>query len=152
MTSANSNQHFQLELETSAPASEVWRLWTDVSTWGDWDMGLRSATSDQPFARGTKGTIIDNSGRSSPFTVTECEPERTCTFVTHLPLGSLSIRRTITTTEPCRFHHDVSFHGIGGWVLSHFLAPNFRKLLPQTMSKLAKIAEQSKGTAADGVQ
>lgn len=148
----DSNQHFELERETSAPASEIWRLWTDVSTWGDWDMGLRSAKSDRPFATGTKGTIIDNRGRTSPFTVREFEPERTCTFVTHLPLGSLSIKRTITSTRPCRFHHDVSFSGIGGWVLSHFLAPNFRKLLPQTMGKLAEIAERSGHGATGGAQ
>ncbi|WP_156254870.1 SRPBCC family protein [Sandarakinorhabdus oryzae] len=134
--------HFGHEMETSASAGAVWALWLDVARWGEWDLGLASATLDGPMAVGACGTIIDRAGRRSPFTVTVLEPGRCHEFSTRLPLGALVVRRTILQAQPCRFRHDVRFTGIGGRLLAPILGRDFRAKLPPTMAALAALAER----------
>jgi hypothetical protein len=140
MKSEDTNQHFKHQLETSASASAIWSLWLDVSRWGEWDKGLRSGSATEPLVLGATGTITDHSGRTLPFTVDEFVEGKSYMFRTRLPFGSLAVRRTILRTTPCLFEHEVAFTGPGGWVLSHFLGPSFRKKIGATMEGLAAIA------------
>jgi hypothetical protein len=139
--SESTNQSFSREVETTASAIQIWAVWTDVDGWGAWDKGLASAMLDGSMKLGAKGTVIDFSGRRLPFTVTEWIDGKAYSFVTALPFGTLNIRRSIVSHNPCRFRHDVKFEGLGGWVLSHFLGPGFRQKLPETMDCIAAIAE-----------
>lgn len=61
-------QSFWAEAESAAPGA-VWRCWTDLSTWGDWDRGLTSASLDGAFMVGAVGELVDISGRRSRFEV-----------------------------------------------------------------------------------
>jgi Polyketide cyclase / dehydrase and lipid transport len=144
----SSNQAFSYEVETAAPASQIWALWMDVSRWEEWDLGLSAAELNGPMALGTIGTIIDLGGRRSKFRISEMSEGQSYTFVTKLPFGYLNVKRLIVRTDPCTFRHDVSFTGPGGWLLSHLLGPTFRKQLPPTMDKLAALAERTSGTEA----
>jgi hypothetical protein len=136
-----SNQRFSYEVDTRAKAADIWALWMDVANWNAWDLGLKSSKIDEPMAIGATGWITDNSGRRSRFRVVELDAQHSYAFATKLPFGALVVRRTILQDQPCRFRHDVHFEGIGGYLLSHVLAPSFRKQLPPTMEKLSELAE-----------
>lgn len=82
---AGTDKAFDHEVTTTADPKAVWRLWTDVSTWQDWDKGLKNAELDGPFETGARGKIIPLSGPSSNFEVTAVEATKSCTFVTSLP-------------------------------------------------------------------
>lgn len=135
------NKSFSYEVTTTASLAAIWALWTDVTTWKQWDKGLKDATADRPFALGVRGKITPLSGPSSSFEITEFESQRSYTFVTGLPLAKLTVRRVIIGTKPTRFRHEVSFSGALGGTWAKRFGPSFRAALPPTMRTLAKLAE-----------
>ena len=135
------NRAFSHSLETSASADQVWQLWTEVSTWKDWDEGLKDAEMDGTMALGSKGRIIPLSGPSSGFEVTEFSDGNAYAFATRLPFARLIVRRVFVSREPTVFQHEVSFEGaLAGFWASRF-GPQFREALPSTMEALSALAE-----------
>jgi uncharacterized protein YndB with AHSA1/START domain len=135
------NRAFSHEVTTRAPPDAVWALWTDASSWKDWDKGLKSAEHKGEMKVGSKGRIIPLDGPAAGFTVTAMEPGKSYAFRTGLPLASLTVSREITGTAPTRFRHSVSFSGpLAGYWSGQF-GPGFRAALPPTMETLAAMAE-----------
>ncbi|MDP3505094.1 MAG: hypothetical protein Q8S33_32450 [Myxococcales bacterium] len=60
---AGTNSAFHHEVETLAPPTAIWRLWTDVTTWPSWDTELESVRLDAAFGPGVTGTL---KGKGSP--------------------------------------------------------------------------------------
>ncbi|MFN0024029.1 MAG: SRPBCC family protein [Parvularculaceae bacterium] len=140
---AGDNSAFQHERQTSAPPDAIWALWTDASTWKDWDKGLKSARLEGPMAAGAIGEIAPLSGPTAQFRVTDYIEGQSYSFETSLPLARLTVRRSFVSLSPTVFRHDVSFSGALGGFWSDRLGPQFRAALPATMDALATLAEQS---------
>lgn len=133
---------FAHTLSTSAPPSAVWRLWTDVSTWPEWDTELKAARLDTPFALGAAGTLVPRTGPPSVFRITELTPKQSYTFTTTLPLCRLNIRRWFEqTADSTTFTHEVSFTGPLKAVFGLILGRQFRRQLPRVMEQLRDRAE-----------
>jgi len=49
-------------VETSASPQAVWKLWSDTSTWQDWNPDVQAMTLNGPFAAGTTGTMKTKQG------------------------------------------------------------------------------------------
>ena len=49
-------------VETSASPQAVWKLWSDTSTWQDWNPDVQAMTLSGPFAAGTTGTMKTKQG------------------------------------------------------------------------------------------
>lgn len=141
MKAAGTNKEFSHTETTTATPGDVWAVWTDVENWGSWDTGLGGAKGAVDRL-GAQGTIIDASGRRSPFTVTEYNEGVSYAFQTKLPGGALVVRRAIEAENPTRFSHYVSFEGVGGVLLSFILGPQFRRALPVTMQLVSARAEE----------
>jgi hypothetical protein len=138
------NSAFSHTIETTALPDQIWRLWTDVSTWAAWDGGLKSASIEGAFDVGAVGKIVPLKGSIVPFTVTDIRPKTSSTFITKLPLAQLNIERSLVALPDnggTRFTHNVSFTGPTGKVWGFILGRGFRKELPMTMAKLARLAE-----------
>ena len=136
------NEHFWHTETTNSP-SQVFRLWTDVSTWKDWDSGLKDASIEGPFELGAKGQIISLEGRKSKFEVVEFLQDTSYTIRTKLPLGSLYVKRFINTqNEEITLTHEVWFTGITGGLFVKVFGPKFREMLPEVVREVKRIAEQ----------
>ncbi|MEM9998143.1 MAG: polyketide cyclase [Bacteroidota bacterium] len=146
---AGSNRAFAHTLETTASASSVWAVWTDVASWPEWDTELESAMLDGAFREGAEGQLVPVSGPSSRFIIENMEPGQAYTLATRLPLGWLRVRRTLSQAgaDSVAFTHAVTFEGVGGWLLRGRLGPRFRQALPHAMVRLREIAEQREGDA-----
>lgn len=138
---AGDNRDFSHERTTTANAAVIWTLWTDVTTWKDWDRGLKDARLDGVFAGGATGEIIPQSGPAAKFRVTEFVDGRSYAFETQLPFATLTVRRSLLSASPTVFRHEVSFEGALAWFWSGQLGPQFRAALPPTMDALAMLAE-----------
>ena len=141
-----SNSAFSHTIETKASPDNIWRLWTDVSTWAAWDGGLKSASMDSAFEVGAVGKIVPLKGSVVPFMVTAATPKTSSSFVTKLPFAQLNIERSLVAlpeSSGTRFTHYVSFTGPLRQVWGYILGRGFRKELPKTMAKLARLAEGS---------
>ena len=137
------NSHFRHTLEVSAPPEAVWRLWTTVDTWPQWDTELEVATLAGAFGAGAKGVLKGKGAPEAAFEISGFEPPTAYQFTTGLPLGGTLIidRRLEPTASGTRFTHDVRFEGFGGWLFAPFFGPKYREALPVVMRRIAELAE-----------
>lgn len=75
---------------TTASAADLWRLWSDVATWPDWNGDVTTATIDGPFAAGSTIAMTLGSGDVIPLTLTAVEPGTA--FVDEATLDGVTVR------------------------------------------------------------
>lgn len=137
------NHHFSHTLVTDASPEVIWKIWTDVSNWKQWDSGLKDAEMKGDFLIGNKGRITSLENRKSTFEITALEPGKSYTFKTQLPLSALYVKRFLKTTDQQTvFTHEVWFQGLTSGVFAALFGTKFKKLLPQVMEEIKKIAEE----------
>ena len=56
--------------ETTASPAAVWKVWSDTSTWPEWNPDVQSMTLNGPFAAGTTGVMKTKQG-TRQITLTE---------------------------------------------------------------------------------
>lgn len=141
-TAEGTDADFRHVESTAAAPEAVWALWTDVSSWPEWDTELEAATLDGPMQLGATGTLVPKRGFKSKFEITVWEPPMAYAFTTKLPGGSLTVhRRFLDTGEQTTFEHHVTFEGKSGARWAKRLGPTFRRQLPPVMVGLARLAE-----------
>src|SRR5207244_10007625 len=52
----------QRSVETKASPEAVWRIWSDTSTWPQWNLDVQAMALNGPFAAGTTGTMKTKQG------------------------------------------------------------------------------------------
>ncbi|SFF59635.1 SRPBCC family protein [Thermoflexibacter ruber] len=136
------NYHFSHTDSTQATSDKIWAVWTDVPNWKQWDKGLKEATLEGDFIVGTKGKLIPDKGPKSKFVISEVVPNQSYTFKTKIPFGWLIIKRSLEVKEGKTFFtHDVEFTGLLKKILGKRLGVNYKKMLPDVMADIKKIAE-----------
>lgn len=75
---------------TTAPPAAVWALWSDTTTWPDWDPAVQQVTLDGPFAEGTTGTMVLTGPIEVPLSLEVVVPGSR--YLDQLTMGELVIR------------------------------------------------------------
>src|SRR5215469_3348173 len=87
----------EASLQTKAKPGDVWRVWSDVNTWPDWNPDMKESRLDGPLQRGTTGTINTRSGGKHDVVVTFVEQGRSFELESAaMPGMRLAIRATMT--------------------------------------------------------
>jgi hypothetical protein len=86
---------FEYSHPTTAEPEAVWRLWSNVARWPEWDSDLETVSLDGEFAAGATGSLKPKGMDAFPFTVTRAEAGRGYSDETPLPGAVL------------RFDHDL---------------------------------------------
>jgi hypothetical protein len=123
----------------------VWSLWTEPASWGAWDRGLTDASLTGPFTAGARGQITDTTGRTSSFVVEQVDPGRHCRVRVLLPAAALVLDRSVLPSPAdaeTQVRHDVRFEGPLGPLFAVLLGRRFRRLLPETLDALVRLAEE----------
>jgi hypothetical protein len=94
-------------LDTTADPSTLWRLWSDTSTWQEWNPDVQAVHLDGPFAPGTTGTMSTKSGGTHRIQIERVEPGR-----------SFSLRASAMPLTPFVFHCEIAPTGSGGATIS----------------------------------
>lgn len=138
------NQHFSHTQQTTGTPEQIWEVWTNVDRWKDWDTGLQDAElHSETFELGAKGTILSLEGRKSKFTIVEFERGRSYTMKTKLPLGSLYVKRYLTSAEGHTiFTHEVWFSGLTKGIFAKAFGTKFRNMLPDVLANIKNIVEK----------
>jgi uncharacterized protein YndB with AHSA1/START domain len=83
--------------DTTASPAEVWRVWSDVNTWPEWNPDMKASRLDGPLQQGTTGEIHTHSGGKHSVVVTMVEPGRSFELESSaMPMTRLAIRASIT--------------------------------------------------------
>lgn len=137
-------RHFRHTLETFASPEDIWRVWTDVERWHEWDKGLKAASLQGVFKHNAKGSLVSLNGTTSHFIITVYQSGETYTFKTILPLASLNVKRYLSQKDGVTsFTHEVWFDGLLGRVFALLLGKNFMNILPSVMENVRSIAEET---------
>jgi hypothetical protein len=82
-------EHSATVTTTASPAA-VWRLWSDIATWSDWDPAVEAVSLNGLFEVGTAGTMTLRGGIEAAFTLEVVEPD--ARYLDQLAIGDLTIR------------------------------------------------------------
>src|SRR5947209_4030936 len=86
-------------METKASPEILWRIWSDTSTWGEWNPNVTSMSLDGPFASGTTGTMKTQKDTRS-VTITDVQPGRSFDLETSpVPLTVFTFHCEIVPNE-----------------------------------------------------
>ena len=137
----------QRSVESSASPAAVWKIWSDTSTWAEWNPDVQSMTLNGPFAAGTSGTMKTKQG-TRQVQLTEVVPGRSFRLETTVipftrfafecqvvagPAGKTTISQAIRVGGP-----------LGG-VVGGMMAPQIANTFLPLLQGLARKAEASEG-------
>jgi len=132
-------------VESKAPADRVWKIWSDMSTWGQWNPNVTSMDWNGGFASGTTGVMNTPAGQHHKMTLVDVVPGRSFALETRVVPGTMF-------RFNCRIEPSGSGSRIGQWVevkgplgpiLGGMLGPQVSKEFGTLLSNLAAKAEAS---------
>jgi hypothetical protein len=106
---------FQCEATFDAEPAAVWKVWTDVSRWPEWDLTKEIARIDGPFVLGASGWAKQRGTLGGTFTITAIEPGRRWISECPVPLGKIVFEHLIESAEPGRVRVTKSVVVLGGF-------------------------------------
>ncbi|HEV7665555.1 MAG TPA: SRPBCC family protein [Chloroflexota bacterium] len=127
--------------QTRAAPETVWRLWSDTSTWHDWNPNVERMEVNGPFINGTTGVMHTPAGQHHQIELTNIQPghsfdlQTTVIPLTHFTFhcevvphaGGSTISQAVTVSGPLGF--------IFGPMAGDRIAASFEPLLAGLASK-----------------
>ena len=80
---------FECEATFEADPDAVWKAWTDVARWPEWDVSKEIAQLDGPFEPGTRGWARQRGNLGGSFTITAVDAGRSWVTECPMPLGKV---------------------------------------------------------------
>jgi uncharacterized protein YndB with AHSA1/START domain len=136
-------------VETSASPATVWRIWSNPTTWQEWNPDVQSMTLNGPFAAGTLGTMKTKQG-TRQVQLTEVVPGQSFRLeTTVIPLTRFAFECQVaggpagktTITQAIRVGGPLG--GLVGGMMGKQIADTF----PALLQGLARKAEATEGRA-----
>jgi hypothetical protein len=80
---------FECEATFEAEPDAVWKVWTDVASWPEWDVSKEIAELDGPFEPGARGWARQRGNLGGSFTITMVDAGRR--WVTECPVPMMGM-------------------------------------------------------------
>ena len=136
--------HAQHTLETTTRPESIWRCWTNVQGWPEWDESLQSAALQGPVQIGTPGLLTWRRGGRIVFRVTEFVEGRRLACSGRVLGTELLFRYSLEPSElGTRLTHSVEARGLLAPILAMTLGHRLKENLPLAARKLARLAERA---------
>lgn len=129
----------EYSIDIDVPADQIFKVYTDVSAWPDWDPDLRAAGIDGPFAAGTSGWIKPIKGPRMKTSLIKVTPGYAFTARSRLPLCTMDFTHRIETTDDPAMPQVCVTHGV---TFEGMLAPLFRRIVGTQIEKALPAAMQ----------
>ncbi|MGO4238379.1 SRPBCC family protein [Pseudarthrobacter sp. YAF2] len=133
---------YENSIETTAAPEAIWRLWSDVETWGAWNGEIEKIEINGPFAAGTQILMTPPGEDPIPLVIAEAvENER---FVDEARFGDLLLRTT-HRIDPIgqgriRVVYRMEITGNGADEAGPQIGPGITADWPETMAALVRMA------------
>jgi uncharacterized protein YndB with AHSA1/START domain len=137
----------QRSVETSASPAAVWKIWSDTSTWAQWNPDVQSMTLNGPFAAGTSGTMKTKQG-TRQVQLTEVVPGRSFRLeTTVIPLTRFAFECQVVAGPAGKttISQAIRVGGPLGGVVGGMMGPQIANTFPALLQGLARKAEASEG-------
>ncbi|HLZ95883.1 MAG TPA: SRPBCC family protein [Candidatus Dormibacteraeota bacterium] len=130
-------------VETSASPDKVWKIWSDMSTWGDWNPNVSTMDWQGGFQSGTTGVMNTRAGQHHRMKLVDVVPGRSFALETSVVPGT-------TFRFNCRIEPAGGTTKVGQWVavkgplgpvMGGMLGPQVSKEFGTLLTNLARRAE-----------
>jgi hypothetical protein len=130
---------FECEATFTADPDAVWKLWTDVARWPEWDVSKELAQLNGPFQPGACGWAKQRGNLGGAFTVTTVEVGRRWVTECPVPLGRVVFDHMLETLSEGRVRvvKRVEVHG-GSTPLLRLFATKMRRDIDQSLANLGR--------------
>lgn len=129
-------------IEIAVSPSTVFKIWSEVTRWKDWDPDTKEARLDGAFATGSIGRLVPTKGNGVNIRITECTPDASFTCEGGIPGFNMRFEHVVRpTSKGCEVVHRVIFSGILSFIFAPLIATQIRKGLPVTMASLKHFAQ-----------
>jgi len=130
---------FECEATFAAEPDAVWKIWTDVARWPEWDVSKDIARLDGPFEPGVSGWAKQRGNLGGSFTITMVDVGRRWVTECPVPLGKVVFDHVL---EPLaegqvRVVKRVEVQGGCGPLLRLF-APRMRRDIAESLTALER--------------
>jgi hypothetical protein len=131
---------FQCEVTFQAEAAAVWKVWTDVARWPEWDVSKEIARLDGPFQLGVSGWAKQRGNLGGSFTITAVDDERRWVTECPMPMGKVIFVHLIepVTEGHVRVIKRVEVQGTFGSLL-RLLVPKMRRDITESLANLRRL-------------
>ncbi|TMD36614.1 MAG: hypothetical protein E6I81_04380 [Chloroflexi bacterium] len=138
-------REYGTSVETTASPDKVWRVWSDMSTWGDWNPNVSTMDWKGGFVSGSTGVMNTRAGQHHSMQLVDVQPGRGFALLTKVVPGTQF--RFNCRIEPegakTKISQTVEVGGLLGPVMGGMLGPQVSKEFPTLLSNLARKAESS---------
>jgi hypothetical protein len=129
-------------IETTAAPEAIWRAWSDVKRWPEWNTDLMRAELSGPFAAGSTITMYAHGGDTIDLAITKASESEA--FVDEADLGEVVVR-TIHRLEPLasgrvRVIYRMEITGPEANTLGPQIGPQISADFPQVLAALVQRA------------
>jgi Polyketide cyclase / dehydrase and lipid transport len=135
---------FECEATFEAEPAEVWKVWTDVARWPEWDASKEIARLDGPFEPGVSGWAKQRGNLGGSFTITAVDEGRHWVTECPMPLGKVVFDHVIEPVAQgrCRVVKRAEVQGPLGSLLL-LVAPKMRRDVAQSLAALGRLCPRS---------
>ena len=138
-------REYGTSVETTASPEQVWRVWSDMSTWGDWNPNVSTMDWKGGFVSGSTGVMNTRAGQHHNMRLVDVVPGRTFALETSVVPGTKF--RFNCRIEPAggktRISQTVEVGGLLGPVMGGMLGPQVSKEFGTLLANLGKKAESA---------
>jgi uncharacterized protein YndB with AHSA1/START domain len=134
---------YEHSAETTAAPDVVWRLWSDIAAWPQWNDGIEKITVDGPFAVGTSFTMTPPGDEPVRMRLAEIVPGEL--FTDEMDAGDFIVR-TVHRLERAaggrtRISYRTEITGPAAGQVGPELGPAITADFPEVLASLAQLAE-----------
>jgi hypothetical protein len=136
-------REYGTSVESGATPEKVWRIWSDMSTWGQWNPNVTSMDWQGGFESGTTGVMNTPAGQHHKMQLADVQPGRSFALLTSVVPGTRF--RFNCRIEPSngktKISQTVEVGGLLGPVMGGMLGPQVSKDFGTLLQNLARKAE-----------
>ena len=138
-------REYGTSVESAASPDKVWQIWSDMSTWGDWNPNVSTMDWQGGFASGTTGVMNTRAGQHHKMQLVDVQPGHSFALLTSVVPGTRF--RFNCRIEPAgaktKVEQTVEVGGPLGLVMGGMLGPQVSKEFGTLLGNLARKAESS---------
>lgn len=130
---------FECEATFNAEPDAVWKVWTDVDRWPEWDVSKEIARLDGLFQPGVSGWAKQRGILGGSFTITEVDAGRRWVTECPMPMGKVVFDHLVEPAGEGRVRV-VKKVGVQGGLapLLQMFAPKMRRDIAESLAALGR--------------
>jgi hypothetical protein len=120
---------------------QLWKLFTDVNNWHQWDNGIEFARMEGRFEKGNHFTLRPKGGPNVKIELTEVNENRGYTDVTRFPGAKMiDVHLFEDTPEGVKITNRIMVKGILGFLWIKLVAGKIADSMPEDMQRQVRAA------------